>query len=185
MLIEEYHPTFVHDKGVDNNAADALSRLDMIPNDTDEINWEPPHKKMVYSDQAMNLCMLFNAMEFEDGPLDETLYPTVITEEKAKDQIQDKYWDCEFSLDVNMFKAHQDKDKELQNIMSKAKLLQGISSYSIKAVEGVELIHFNNKIVVPKTLQERVMEWYHHHLCHPGETKMERSMNAIYFWQNM
>ena len=38
MLIEEYHPTFVHVKGVDNNAADALSRLDMIPNDTDEIN---------------------------------------------------------------------------------------------------------------------------------------------------
>ena len=84
-----------------------------------------------------------------------------------------------------MFKAHQDKDKELQNITNKAKLLQGISSYSIKAIEGVELIHFNNKIVVPKTLQERVMEWYHHHLCHPGETKMERSMNAIYFWQNM
>ena len=46
MLIEEYHPTFVHVKCKNNDAANVLSRLDMLPNKTDEIDWEPPHKRM-------------------------------------------------------------------------------------------------------------------------------------------
>ena len=29
LLLEEYHPKVVHIKGVDNNAVDALSRLDL------------------------------------------------------------------------------------------------------------------------------------------------------------
>ena len=73
----------------------------------------------------MNLCMLFNAMEYEDGPFDETFYPNVITEETAKNQIQDKHWDCEFSLDVNMFKAHQDKIKNYKIQLAKSNFYKG------------------------------------------------------------
>ena len=38
LLIEEYHPTFVHVKGKNNDAADALSRLDMLPNKKMKLN---------------------------------------------------------------------------------------------------------------------------------------------------
>ena len=72
-------PRFVHVKSKNNDAADALSRLDMLPNKTDEIEWEPSHKRMRYSD---NLCVMFNSLDFEDGPLDNTLYPA-ISEEKS------------------------------------------------------------------------------------------------------
>ena len=64
MLVEEYHLTFVNVKGKENDAADALSRLDMLPTKTDEIDWEPPHKRMTYND---NLCVLINSLDFEDG----------------------------------------------------------------------------------------------------------------------
>ena len=103
VLFEEYHPTFVHVKGKNNDAADALSRLNMLPNKTDEIDWEPPHKRMKYSG---NLCVLFNSLNFEDGPLENILYPTGIFDEQAREIIKEQYWDCAFALDVNMFKVH-------------------------------------------------------------------------------
>ena len=80
-----------------------------------------------------------------------------------------------------MFKAHQAKDKNLQQRVKLAKARK-ISFFSTKEVEGVELIHYNNKICVPITLVTRVMEHYHEHLCHPGQQRMERSIGAIYTW---
>ena len=38
-------------------------------------------------------------------------------------------------------------------------------------VEGVDLI--------------RVMEWYHHHLMHPGKIRMQSTMGNIVYWPNM
>ena len=140
MLIEEYHPTFVHVKGKNNDAADALSRLDMLPNKIDEIDWEPPHKRMKYSD---HLCVMFNLSNFEDGPLDNRLYPASISDEKSTEIIREKYWDCAFALGVNMFKAHQAKDKKLLHRVKLAKT-KAVSLFSTKEVEGVELIHYNN-----------------------------------------
>ena len=60
-----------------------------------------------------------------------------------------------------------------------------VSFFSTKEVEGVELIHYNNKICVPETLVTGVMEHYHEHLCHPGQQRMERSISAIYTWPKM
>ena len=52
--------------------------------------------------------------------------------------------------------------------------------YSIKIFRGGGkkrlLICKNNKIVLPKILIERVVEWYHTTLCHPGETRTEQTI---------
>ena len=77
-----------------------------------------------------------------------------------------------------MFKAHQVKDKNLLQRVKLAKTKE-VLFFSTKEVEGVELIHYNNKICVPETLVKRVMEHYHEHLCHPGQQRMERSISAI------
>ena len=39
LLLEECNPKVVHVAGPENEAADALSRLDMDDNDYDEIEW--------------------------------------------------------------------------------------------------------------------------------------------------
>ena len=58
------------------------------------------------------------------------------------------------------------------------KLLQSNDAYSLKIFRGggkrCGLIVRNDKIVIPKTLQRRVVEWYHWYLCHPGETRTEK-----------
>ena len=83
-----------------------------------------------------------------------------------------------------MFKAHQAKDTKLQQRVKSAKT-KAVSLFSSKEVEGVELIHYNNKICVPETLVTRVMEHYHEHLCHSSQQRMERSISAIYTWPKM
>ena len=46
LLLEEFHPKFVHVAGKDNDAADALSRLDITPKRFDEITWEKEKPRM-------------------------------------------------------------------------------------------------------------------------------------------
>ena len=87
----------------------------------------------------------------------------------------------EFALDVRMFRAHQQKDPKIQKILRQIKNNNNPSLYTYKVVKGEELLHLNNKIYVPETLQERVLTWYHDILIHPGEAKMEQTIKAVYY----
>ena len=64
-MLEEFAPIFKHVAGIDNDAADALSRLDMIIDKRDTINWEPKLKPLSYKRDNANkhLCHNFVAME--------------------------------------------------------------------------------------------------------------------------
>ena len=48
-----------------------------------------------------------------------------------------------------------------------------------------ELICLNNKIIIPASLQKRVVEWYHNILCHPGETRTEQTIRQHFTWKNL
>ena len=97
-----------------------------------------------------------------------------ITAFDASEFIDTTFDNCEFALNVRMFEQHQKQDKALQTKVNKEleKHLNG-NTYTTKEVEGVYLIHENDKILVPATLQQRVLEWYHTILVHPGENRME------------
>ena len=58
LLLEEFHPQFKHVAGVNNDAADALSRLDMIYKVSDTVDWEHPNRRMTYirSKANNNFC---------------------------------------------------------------------------------------------------------------------------------
>ena len=68
------------------------------------------------------------------------------------------------------------------------KLLQSNDAYSLKIFRGggkrCGLIVHNDKII-PKTLQRRVVEWYHWYLCHPGETHTENTICLHYLWDKL
>ena len=48
LLLEEFHPQFKHVAGVDNDAADALSQLDMVYKASDTVDWGHPNRRMTY-----------------------------------------------------------------------------------------------------------------------------------------
>ena len=65
------------------------------------------------------------------------------------------------------------------------KLIQSNDAFSLKIFRGGRkhrgLKVRNDKIVIPKTLQRRVVEWYHWYLCHPGETRTENNNTTTLF----
>ena len=80
--------------------------------------------------------------------------------------------------------SHQLKDKSLMKLISNK-----VKHYSNKEFHGAgknySLICYKDKIVIPKDLQKRVVEWYHHTLCHPGETRTELSIAQHFYWKGL
>jgi len=68
---------------------------------------------------------------------------------------------------------------------TKKELKKGNTNYQIKVFHGGgmgrSLVYYNNKIVVPKTLQRHVIDWYHTVLCHPGINRTEESIGQHIF----
>ena len=57
--------------------------------------------------------------------------------------------------------------------------------YTYKSVEDVELIHKNNRILVPQSKRQRVLDWYHDILIHPGEKRMIETIKLVYTWSGL
>jgi hypothetical protein len=41
------------------------------------------------------------------------------------------------------------------------------------------------KLVIPKTLQRRTVESYHHYLQHPGSARLEETLRGSIYWKGM
>jgi hypothetical protein len=52
-------------------------------------------------------------------------------------------------------------------------------------LEDVPLITIEKRIVIPKTLQGRIIAWYHQYLAHPGMTRLEATVRSMFTWPNI
>jgi hypothetical protein len=52
-------------------------------------------------------------------------------------------------------------------------------------MEDIELITYQDKVVIPKPLQGRIVAWYHLYLGHPGMTRSEASIHTLFIWESM
>ena len=65
------------------------------------------------------------------------------------------------------------------------KHLQEHKDYDTKRIEGKDLIMYKKQIYIPNSLKDRVMEWYHTYLVHPGSTRMLSTIQRIMHWHGM
>ena len=67
--------------------------------------------------------------------------------------------------------------------------LQSNDKYSTKIYRGGgksrTLIVYNDKIVIPKTYSQRIIDWYHVQLCHLGENRTEQTIRQHFTWQGL
>jgi hypothetical protein len=156
LLLEEFHPTIKHVAGKDNDAADALSRLDITEQPSDVIQWGTINQPLTYSDEIAERINL--------------LFP--VAAERALNH--------KFPLSPDLIYYYQKRDTEISKRLKTPK-----HNLTTKVVEGSALIHERGKILVPTALKERVLNWYHTMLVHPGETRMEASIRSVYTWMNL
>jgi hypothetical protein len=87
----------------------------------------------------------------------------------------------EFPLQFKNIQLEQQKD---QTPMTKG--CQHPSKYAVTNFRdgGTDrkLITRNERIVIPTSLQKRIVRWYHHILCHPGESRTEATIAQHFHW---
>ena len=179
LLLEEYHPKVVHIKGVDNNAADALSRLDLTEKADNLRVWGVKKKRLEYVNiKMMNICMFLSGCEFEDDGFNSDC-DTVMTMSETED--------CEYALDLKSMREAQLDDKALMKLVKQHIQSNGHDDtiYTYKSVEDVVLIHKNNRILVPQSKQQQVLDWYHDILIHPGEKRMIETIKLVFTWSGL
>jgi RNase H-like domain found in reverse transcriptase/Integrase zinc binding domain len=73
--------------------------------------------------------------------------------------------------------------------MLKKELLNNTNKYKLKDFHGGRKIRslmcYSDKILVPKHLQQHVIDWYHITLCHPGINRTEETISQHLFWPKM
>ena len=89
-----------------------------------------------------------------------------------------------FPLRFRHIEEYQSRDKALLR-----KLASKSVGYTLNSFRGGgksrDLVCLNDKIVIPKPLRKRVVEWYHTQLCHPGETRTEQTIRQHFTWANL
>ena len=148
--MEEYHPKVVHISGVDNDAVDALSRLDIIDKANDARVLGEKSKQLEYINvHMMNVCMFLSKIEFEEDGFDDDAVTTMAEVE-----------DLSYSLDLQSMREAQLNDEDLIRIVKHHLSSSGKNDtvYTYKSVEDVKLVHKNNQILVPRSKQQSVLD---------------------------
>ena len=146
-LMEEFGPKFVYLRGDANNIADTFSRLE-TKNKVSEALCCLEAADVTFSNLTeLEQAELFDSLAEEETP--QYVYP----------------------LGANFIAREQKKDRELLQLLTQN------SAYFTKKVEGVELIHMNEKICIPARLWPQLLTWYHEMLIHPGQKRLELTLH--------
>ena len=172
MVIEDFAPELVYIQGEKNIVADGMSRLDSTASPT------------VKQIQIKELFAIANSLSTCKHITEEPYSNKIPSNNKlAECYSMDKLPDNVYPVHFKLIQREQQADLDL---LRKAK---ENPKYSINTYHGGgkirHLICKNNKIVIPNSLQKRLVEWYHTTLCHPGETRMELTISQHFQWDNM
>ena len=88
----------------------------------------------------------------------------------------------DFPLTFREIAKRQQEDRELQRLRHKPSYAQTLYPFGDK---GYKLITKDNKIVLPRSLQAKAIQWYHEILLHPGETRTELTIGQHFTWVGM
>lgn len=158
-LIQEFGVTLQYIKGEANVVADAISRLPITGHD------EPPSPKTLEEDTCDLLCV-------------DALFITPCADCFSLDPEE-----IAFPLAPQIVEAEQ--KLELQKKSSKQmnlELARKSSEWKYTMVEGINLVHYRDRVYVPKTLRTRVLEWYHLYLQHPGGDRLASTLTTVCRW---
>ena len=102
----------------------------------------------------------------------------------------------EHKIDLNhVFSNHSDEEEILPQTVSEIAEEQvndaalqkrtRTCKYEEIIIENTLVLCKKCKLVIPKTLQHKIVAWYHHYLQHPGHTRMEETLRSAMYWPNL
>ena len=199
LLLEEYNPEIIYIKGVDNTVADALSRL--------EYDLSKHVKDLSAHTRYCHMVTLLTHYMQERGGDSEVRENVPLPEADTKGTyaqshdvfvpdittVNDVFMSVEGSEEeiypptIDEIAQTQRSDRILKKYFtSTLKGKEHNKDFSVNVIDETDVIVYKNKrLVVPTPLQDKVVQWYHHYLMHPGHTRLEETIAASMYWRNM
>ncbi len=78
----------------------------------------------------------------------------------------------------------QRKDQELKAYFKKNAIMPQ-KDMGIQLIEDTKVLCKNGKVIIPTSLCQRAVEWYHHYLQHPGHSRLEEMVRSVMYWKGM
>ena len=198
LTLEEYNPEIIYIKGIDNTVADAISRLEYDPS----VNVKSVH----WSERWCYFAILL--AHYDPGPTNQP--QTTGSQTYGRDPCSSRK-DCQNVerdvCDISHIYVTLGKEEEeiypptIAQIAEEQRRSRAYKPYfkskiprkvkldrriSLKVIDDTEiLVRDNERLVIPSTLQKNIMDWYHHYLQHPGETRFEETLKAVMYWPGM
>jgi len=163
LLLEEFGPEYRHIAGRDNVVADALSRLDMQEDVSD-------------AETCAQMFACYMAGYTRDENWDSNDAPAYTYAVKGSK--------THYELPMAPAALHQAQQAD-KKLMEAVKSTDSKKQYLSQTLEGVELYTLDGKVVVPRALQARIVEWYHKYLGHPGSTRLMETINQTLWWPSL
>src|SRR5512145_1201594 len=115
-------------------------------------------------------------MTSDDDEMDEQQWAECLAAEEED-------FPADFPMSYVQLESEQNKDPSILDEFAKNELYKkesrrhGDKEYNLITREG--------KIVVPQSMQAKLVQWYHNTLMHLGETRMELTIGQHYYWKNL
>jgi hypothetical protein len=88
-----------------------------------------------------------------------------------------------YPLTTEEIAVAQCTDTSLKHLLKRNAIIdQGLE---IKLIENTTCVCKDGRLVIPKPHQVQAVKWYHHHLQHPGHTRLEMMKYAAIYWKGM
>ena len=84
-----------------------------------------------------------------------------------------------FAPSLSCMQRDQQNDCTFNNEVEKL-LQQNLDQYTHKEIDGIELIHKYDRVLVSVAARERLINWYHEWLVHPGIDKQLNTIKRVY-----
>ena len=81
-------------------------------------------------------------------------------------------------IDFNIIAKHQKAAAHLQQLLTRP-------DYSIRNIHGPDLIFHKNKVLIPPSLLNRIITWYHELLNHPGVERTYKTISIHFYARGM
>ena len=129
-------------------------------------------EKNVVADALSRLALSDNV-----HPSQESLLADLFADDSLPDDV--------FPLRYQLIAEQQQRDDALQAKLKSDKDFATKIFHGGGRDDGLELITKDGKIVMPATLQDRCIRWYHSILCHPGEARTEQTIRQHFYWKGL
>ena len=91
----------------------------------------------------------------------------------------------EFPLNFKAIYQHQQQDETLQLDIKKRPAQYILHSFRGGGKVQKLICNKEKKIIIPKVLQNRIVQWYHTYLSHPGINRTEQTIRQHFTWTNL